>query len=73
MTFGWKQYWKPTPKLVRKVADAVISITTLAGSIITIDKNPVTGTIIMALGVVAKVVSNFFGEEESKQPINPSL
>lgn len=72
MKFGWKQYWKPTPSVIRKIADAVISVTTLVGSFVTIEKNPVTGTIVMVVGVVAKIISNFFSEEETKQ-VNPSL
>lgn len=71
MKFGWKQYWKPTPAVIRKIADAVISVTTLVGSFVTIEKNPVTGTIVMVVGVVAKIISNFFSETETK--INPSL
>lgn len=62
MTFGWPQYWKPTPKKIRKVADAVVSATTLLGTYITMDGKSTLGVIIFVTGYVAKMVSNFFGE-----------
>ena len=60
--FGWNQYFKPTPKNLRKIGDAVIvlgsAITTAAGL-----AGPkwliIAGGIFTVLG---KVMTNFFSD-----------
>jgi hypothetical protein len=63
MKFGWKQYWKPTPLLIRKIADAVFATTTCIGSAATFDDESKMGMTIIVIGFIAKTVSNFFSEE----------
>jgi len=65
MKFKWSGYWKPTPKKIRKIADAIVAATTFSGSITVLNGHPLAGTIIFVLGFVAKVVSNFFEEDEN--------
>jgi hypothetical protein len=65
MKFKWSGYWKPTPKKIRKVADAIVAATTFSGSATVLNGHPLAGTIIFVLGFVAKVVSNFFEEDEN--------
>jgi hypothetical protein len=65
MKFGIKQYWKPTPKKIRKLADAVISASVFAGTISSLNDRPMIATIIFVSGFVCKIVSNFFSEEET--------
>lgn len=64
MKFKWSGYWKPTPKKIRKFADAVVAAATFSGSIVVLNGHPLIGTIIFVLGFVAKVTSNFFQEDE---------
>ena len=65
MKFKWSGYWKPTPKKIRKVADAIVAATTFSGSAVVLNGHPLAGTIIFVLGFIAKVVSNFFEEDEN--------
>ena len=62
MKFGLSEYWKPTPKSIRKAADAVVSACTFAGGLTTLNGHPIIGTIIFITGFVAKILSNFFSE-----------
>ena len=62
MKFGINEYWKPTPKNVRKAADAIVSACTFAGGMTTLNGHPVVGTIIFVTGFLAKILSNFFSE-----------
>ena len=62
MKFGINEYWKPTPKNVRKAADAIVSACTFAGGMTTLNGHPIIGTIIFVTGFLAKILSNFFSE-----------
>jgi hypothetical protein len=62
MKFGINEYWKPTPKNVRKAADAIVSACTFAGGMTTLNGHPIMGTIIFVTGFLAKILSNFFSE-----------
>jgi hypothetical protein len=62
MKFGISEYWKPTPKNIRKAADAIVSACTFAGGMTTLNGHPVAGTVIFIAGFVAKILSNFFSE-----------
>lgn len=64
MKFKWSGYWKPTPKKIRKIADAIVAATTFSGSATVLNGHPLAGTIIFVLGFVAKATSNFFEEDE---------
>ena len=63
MKFGWKQYWKPTPLHIRKIADAIFATTTCIGSAATFDGESKMGVIILVIGFIAKTVSKFFSQE----------
>ena len=62
MKFGWKEYWKPTPLKIRKLADALVAATTFSGSMINLEGDSKIGTAIIIIGFVSKTVSNFFTE-----------
>ena len=58
-----KSYWAPTPKKIRKIGDAmlgVFSITSMS-SMIMDDKNLAIASLV--LGVLGKIITNFFSEE----------
>jgi len=63
MSFGLNQYWAPTPKKIRKIADSIVAATTFSGSIAALNGHPTVGTIIFVLGVIAKFVSNLFSDD----------
>ena len=62
MKFGISQYWKPTPKIIRKLADSLVAATTFSGGIVVLNDYPKIGTIIFVIGFVAKTISNFFSD-----------
>jgi len=66
MKYNWKGYWQPTPKIIRKLADAIVAAATFSGSMIVLNGEPKIGTGIFVAGFVAKILSNFFTEK----PIN---
>lgn len=62
MKFGWKEYWKPTPLKIRKLADALVAATTFSGSMINLEGGSHIGTAIILIGFLSKTASNFFAE-----------
>ena len=61
--FGIKSYWAPTPKKARKIGDAllgVFSITSMSSMFVDDKKLAIISLI---LGVIGKVLTNFFSEE----------
>lgn len=70
MNFGWKEYWKPTPKNIRKMADAIVAACTFSGGLASFNGEPKIGTVIFIVGFVAKILSNFFSEEPTKEEPN---
>ena len=66
--FGFKYYFKPTPKRIRIFGDSLAAAGTLGASIAVLNGHPVAGTIIMGAAVVGKFISNFFTDEEVKTP-----
>lgn len=65
--FGIKQYFKPTPKRIRTIADAIVAAATFGGSVIVLNGDPKVGTAVFIVGVVAKFISNLFAEDEVKK------
>ena len=62
MKFGWKEYWKPTPLKIRKLADALVAATTFSGSMINLEGDSHISTAIIIIGFISKTASNFFAE-----------
>lgn len=63
MKFGWKEYFKPTPKRIRVLGDSLAAAGTFGASIAVLNDKPIIGTCIMVLAVLGKFISNFFAEE----------
>lgn len=62
-SFSMKSYWAPTPKKIRRIGDTllgVFSITSMSSMIYDV-KGLALATLI--IGVVGKILTNFFGEE----------
>lgn len=62
MKFSWKEYWAPTPKKIRKIADAVVAAATFSGTLLSLNDNVKVGTAIFVSGFFAKILSNFFSK-----------
>lgn len=60
MAFGFKHYFKPTPKRIRIFGDSLAAGGTLGASIAVLNGNAITGTIILVVSVLGKFISNFF-------------
>lgn len=63
ISFGWKHYFEPTPKRLRVFGDSLAAAGTFGAGIVVLNGHPVAGTIIMAIAVVGKFISNFFADE----------
>ena len=67
LKFGWKEYFAPTPKRLRVLGDSLAAAGTFGAGIVVLNGHPLAGTIIMAVAVVGKFVSNFFSEEPTNE------
>lgn len=65
LKFGWKHYFKPTPKRIRIFGDSLAVAGTFGASIAVLNGAPLVGTIIIIASVIGKFISNFFSEEET--------
>lgn len=61
--FGWKDYFKPTPKRIRVFGDSLAAAGTFGAGIAVLNGHPILGTIVMGAAIVGKFISNFFTEE----------
>lgn len=60
LKFGWKSYFKPTPKRLRIFGDSLAAAGTFGASIAILNGQPIVGTVIMIVSVIGKFISNFF-------------
>jgi len=67
MKFGLGQYFQPTPKKIRTIADALVAAATFGGSAIVLNGHPIVGTVVFIVGVIGKFISNLFAEDEKKK------
>jgi hypothetical protein len=62
-TFSMKSYWAPTPKKIRKLGDAMLGVFSITSMSSMIMDNKHLAIASLILGVVGKILTNFFGEE----------
>jgi hypothetical protein len=63
MKFDISGYYKPTPAGVRKVGDIMQYGAQVAAGASIVNEKPEIGLIVMIVGAVGKILSNFFVEE----------
>ena len=63
MKFGWSYYFKPTPKRLRVLGDSLAAAGTFGAGIVVLNGHPIVGTIVMAVAILGKFISNFFTED----------
>jgi hypothetical protein len=61
--FTVKSYWAPTPKKARKIGDALLGIFSVTSMSSMIMDHKGLSIASLVIGVVGKVLSNFFAEE----------
>jgi hypothetical protein len=62
-TFTVKSYWAPTPKKARKIGDALLGVFSVTSMSSMIMDHKGLSIASLVIGVVGKVLSNFFAEE----------
>jgi hypothetical protein len=62
MKFSLNGYYKPTPAGVRKVGDVLQYGAQVATGVSIINEKPELGLLVMIVGAVGKILSNFFVE-----------
>jgi hypothetical protein len=63
MKFGLKEYFKPTPKLMRKIGDTMLAISLVSVPVAMINDKTV-GFILIGCGIVGKFLTNWFSEDK---------
>jgi hypothetical protein len=58
--FGWKQYWKPTPKRIRGAGDTVMSAAGIVSGIAIFADYKWLSVVLVVAGIGLKFLSNFF-------------
>lgn len=64
MKFDIKGYYEPTPSNIRKIGDGLQYISQVATGISIVNEKPQIGLIVMIIGSIGKILSNFFVEEK---------
>lgn len=67
MKFSWKGYWGPTPKGIRKIADALLAGAMTVSTIGFVNDYKTISIVVLIVAGVAKFLSNFF-TEDTPQP-----
>ena len=62
-SFTIKSYWAPTPKKARKIGDALLGVFSVTSMSSMIMENKQLAITSLVIGVVGKILSNFFSEE----------
>jgi hypothetical protein len=63
MKFGLKQYWKPTPKKIRKFADSLSAAALAVSAFTFVQDFKVVAYIVLAAAFIGKFFSNLFSED----------
>ena len=63
MKFGWKNYWDPTPKNIRKIADSLLASATVISTFAFYTDYKTLAMTVMIVSALAKFVSNFFTDD----------
>ena len=64
MKFGLSQYWKPTPKKVRKIADSLSAAALAVSAFSFVQDYKVVSYIVLSSAFIGKFLSNLFAEDE---------
>ena len=62
--FDLNGYFDPTPKKIVRIADSITGACVFSGGLSSLNGHPIVGTVIFAIGFLAKIASGFFTEEK---------
>ncbi len=60
-----KSYWSPTPKIIKKIADSVLAGAVTIATFAAFNDHTTLATVVMIVAGIAKILSNFFSENET--------
>lgn len=63
LKFGYKEYFKPTPKLLRKLGDTLLACSMFITAFGVIEKLTWLPIASLAIGFIGKFLTNFFTED----------
>ena len=66
MKFDINGYYKPTPSGIRKVGDIMQYGAQIATGASIVNDKPELGLVVMIIGAIGKILSNFFVESDAK-------
>ena len=66
MEFKINGYYKPTPEKIRKVGDIMQYGAQIAAGASIVNQKPEIGLIVMIIGSIGKILSNFFVESDAQ-------
>lgn len=66
MKFEISGYYKPTPEKIRKVGDVLQYGAQIAAGASIVNEKPELGLIVMIIGSIGKILSNFFVEKNAE-------
>ena len=66
MNFKLSGYYEPTPEKIRKVGDVLQYGAQIAAGASIVNEKPEIGLIVMIIGSIGKILSNFFVESDAK-------
>lgn len=61
--FSVKSYWAPTPNKMRKIGDSLLGVFSITSMSSMFLDNKALAIVSLIIGVVGKVLTNFFAEE----------
>ena len=67
MKFGISQYWEPTPKKVRKIADSLSAAAMAASGFAFVQDYKVVAYIVLGSAFIGKFLSNLFADEPEQK------
>ena len=67
MNFKLSGYYEPTPEKIRKVGDVLQYGAQIAAGASIVNEKPEIGLIVMIIGSIGKILSNFFVKSDGKQ------
>lgn len=62
LKFGISQYFKPTPKNIRIFGDLLLTTSTFLGGYSMIMESKTMSIVIIAMGLIGKIITNMFTE-----------
>lgn len=70
MKFNWKAYGKPTPKKIKRIADALLAGAMTVASISFAAEHQTIAIVVLIIAGLAKIVSNFFEDDKVEKEVD---